>query len=69
MIKNIILGLLIALNIFLALFAFVQMQEAEVQKYKSEEILTKAIQQSEMVEQQRLLLIEKEKELQACKNQ
>ena len=58
----IILGTAAVIALFLTLFAFTQMQEADKQKLAAEDQKTEAIKQSELAEKQRLIALEKEKE-------
>ena len=58
----IVLGTAAVIALFLTLFAFVQMQEAEKQTLAAEVQKQEAVKQSEIAEQQRLVAIEKEKE-------
>ena len=58
----IILGTAAVIALFLTLFAFIQMQEADKQKELAEAQKAEAIKQSEEAERQRLIALEKEKE-------
>ena len=65
----IILGTAAVIALFLTLFAFIQMGEAEKQKLKADAQKAEAIKQSELAEKQRLLALEKEKEALAQKEE